>query len=540
MSSFWKKTIFLLTAAAMAFSLVGCQALSLTEEERSELESEEPEVVIGQSIGQELAPTYAADQIFSLNSVSSSSFNPYTTSSAWNRVVGMLVYESLVEMDESFSAQPNLITSWETEDGKRWVFHVDRERRFHSGGSMTAADAVYSLELAMNYDASPYKNRFRNVIGEGTLDDGSFEVTLSEANYSFYQLMNIPCVEYGTGFDSRPSGTGPYCFSASGRYLTRFAEHPLASELSLETIHLKEYTAAVDILQAFEDSYIDLVINDPNSISSLGYSSTNLIKFVNTSSMHYLGYNMSSAMFSQSLFRLMMTYLIDRDTIVSSVMGGAAVAATVPVSPVSSLYPTKLADTLAYSESTLETALQNIGAQDVDGDGVLEIGGRAYTIDFIVCSESGTKVSVARTIAKKLENIGFAVNLRELDYEDYLTALKKGNFDIYYAEVRLCADWDLRLLLEMDQSLNYGGVRDATLDSMMSAVLASSGEDARQKAEELYTYIGQNAYITPICFERTEVLFHRGVLTGLNPTQDNVFYGMENWSINLNETEDGT
>lgn len=524
----------------MAFSLVGCQALSLTEEERSELESEEPEVVIGQSIGQELAPTYAADQIFSLNSVSSSSFNPYTTSSAWNRVVGMLVYESLVEMDESFSAQPNLITSWETEDGKRWVFHVDRERRFHSGGSMTAADAVYSLELAMNYDASPYKNRFRNVIGEGTLDDGSFEVTLSEANYSFYQLMNIPCVEYGTGFDSRPSGTGPYCFSASGRYLTRFAEHPLASELSLETIHLKEYTAAVDILQAFEDSYIDLVINDPNSISSLGYSSTNLIKFVNTSSMHYLGYNMSSAMFSQSLFRLMMTYLIDRDTIVSSVMGGAAVAATVPVSPVSSLYPTKLADTLAYSESTLETALQNIGAQDVDGDGVLEIGGRAYTIDFIVCSESGTKVSVARTIAKKLENIGFAVNLRELDYEDYLTALKKGNFDIYYAEVRLCADWDLRLLLEMDQSLNYGGVRDATLDSMMSAVLASSGEDARQKAEELYTYIGQNAYITPICFERTEVLFHRGVLTGLNPTQDNVFYGMENWSINLNETEDGT
>lgn len=523
----------------MTLALAGCQPLSLSEEERSALKSEEPEVVVGQSIGQELAATYAADQIFSLNCVSSESYNPYTTSSAWNKVVGMLVYETLVTMDENFCAQANLITSWETEDGKRWVFHVDRERAFHSGGSMTAADAVYSLEFAMNYDASPYKNRFRSVIGEGTIDESSFEVNLSEANYSFYQLMNIPCIEYGTGFDSRPSGTGPYCFSTSGRYLTRFADHPLASQLALETIHLKEYTAAVDILQAFEDSYIDLVINDPNAISSLGYSSTNIIKYVNTSSMHYLGYNMSSMIFSQSIFRQMMTYAIDRDSIVSGIMAGAGVASTVPISPLSPLYPAKLADTLQCSDSEFQVVLQNIGAQDLDGDGLLEIGGRAYTIDFIVCADSGTKVSAARAISKELQDAGFSVNLRELSFDDYTEALKKGNFDIYYAEVRLCADWDLRLLLGMDRTLNYGGVRDSTLESLMSAFLASPEETKQQSAEELYTYIGQTAYITPICFERSEVLFHRGVLTGLNPTQDNVFYGIENWTINLGGTEDG-
>lgn len=539
MNSFLKRTISLVAAAVMTLALAGCRPLSLSEEERSALKSEGPEVVVGQSIGQELAATYAADQIFSLNCVSGESYNPYTTSSAWNKVVGMLVYETLVAMDENFCAQPNLITSWETEDGKRWVFHVDRERAFHSGGSMTAADAVYSLEFAMNHDASPYKNRFRNVIGEGTIDESSFEVNLSEANYSFYQLMNIPCIEYGTGFDSRPSGTGPYCFSTSGRYLTRFADHPLASQLTLDTIHLKEYTAAVDILQAFEDSYIDLVINDPNAISSLGYSSTNIIKYINTSSMHYLGYNMSSMIFSQSIFRQMMTYAIDRDSIVSGIMAGAGVASAVPVSPLSPLYPSKIADMLQCSDSEFEVVLRNIGAQDLDGDGVLELGGRAYTIDFIVCADSGTKVSAARAISKKLQDAGFSVNLRELGFDDYTEALKKGNFDIYYAEVRLCADWDLRLLLGMDSALNYGGVRDPTLESLMSAFLASPEETKQQSAEELYTYIGQNAYITPICFERSEVLFHRGVLTGLNPTQDNVFYGIENWVINLGGTEDG-
>lgn len=533
-----RKTILSLTlAAALSLGLCGCQPLSLSEEERDELEREDPEVIVGQSIGQELAATYAADHIFSLNCVSDASYNPFSTSSAWNKVVGMLVYETMVTEDENFEVQPNLITAWETEDGKRWVFYVDRERSFHDGGAMSALDAVYSLEIAMNYEG-PYQTRFRQVAGAATIDEGSFEVDLKEPNYRFYELMNIPCVEYNTGFDVRPPGTGPYKFSGSGRYLTLVESHPLAAQMTLDTIHLKEYSSAVDILQAFEDSYIDLVINDPNGMSSLGYSSTNIIKYVNTTSMHYLGYNMSSVIFGQAMFRLMMTYAVDRASIVSDIMKGAGTAATLPLPPQSALYPAKFAETLSGSASEFETVLKNVGAQDLDGDGVLELGGMAYTIDFIVCSDSGVKVSIARQIAKRLQDAGFGVNLRELGYEDYVEALEKGNFDIYYAEVRLCGDWDLSLLLGSGEDLNYGGVRDAALDSLMDTFLASPEETRQQSAEELYQYIGQNAFLTPICFEKSEVLYHRGVLSGLNPTQDNIFYGMQNWTIDLNGTEE--
>lgn len=533
MNRFGQKYIALCAALLLAVS-AGCAPLSLSAEERTELEREEPEVVVGQSIGQELAPTYAADHIFSLNSVSDTSFNPYRTTSAWNKVVGMLVYEPLVELDESFAAHPNLITAWETEDGEHWTFHVDTERSFHDGGAMTALDAVYTLQVAMNYESSPYYTRFRHVRGVSTIDTESFAVTLSEPDWRFYALLDIPCVEYDTGFGDRPVGTGPYTFSKSGRYLTLWKEHPKASGLALDTIHLKEYSNAVDILQAFEDSYIDIVINDPNGMSSLGYSSANLIKYVNTSSMHYLGYNMSNSIFSQPVYRLMMTYAIDRSTIVSEIMKGAGSAATVPVSPQSELYPDALAQTLAYSPSTFETAIASVGAQDLDGDGVLELGGRAYTIDFVVCSDSSTKVAAARSIAKKLQDAGFGVNLRELSYEDYAEALRKGNFDMYYAEVRLCADWDLTLLLGSFEDLNYGGIRDSSLDSLLDDFLTCTDGELSAAAEALYSYIGQNGVITPICFEKSEVLFHRGVLTGLSPTQDNIFYGMENWTIDLN------
>ncbi len=36
-----------------------------------------------------------------------------------------------------------------------------------------------------------------------------------------------------------------------------------------------------------------------------------------------------------------------------------------------------------------------------------------------------------------------------------------------------------------------------------------------------------------VCFEKSEVLYHRGVISGLDPTQDNIFYNMQDWTIDL-------
>ena len=522
-------TILLL--AAVLLVPAGCASLTLTEEERTELEEE---AAAAQSIGQELAATYAADRVFSLNCVSDASFNPYRTESAWNKVVAMLIYENLVEMDDSFEAQPNLITAWSTEDGTTWTFSVDTARLFHDGGTMSAADAVYSLEQARSYDG-PYETRFHIVQEAYSIDPETFVVVLEEPNYRFYELMDIPCIEYGTGYQDKPPGTGPYAFSASGRYLKLSSDHPLADRYPLTNIYLKDYGAAVDILQAFEDSYIDLVINDPNGMSSLGYSSTNIIKYVDTTNLHYIGFNTRTGLFAQNMIRSVMTYGIDRAGIVSEVMQGAGVAAALPISPQSAVYPEAYARTLAWSESGFRTALENVGAADLDLDGTLEFGGQRYSIDFIVCSDSGVKVSIARRITSDLRSFGLDVSLRELGYSDYVKALEKGDFDMYYAEVRLCADWDLSYILDSDASLNYGGLRDSTLDGHIRTFLASPPEQQEEALEALCMYFSQAAPITPVCFERTELLYHRGVLKGLDPTQDNLFHNMQDWTVDMGD-----
>ncbi len=528
MNRCYQKIICLLLAG-LTLALSGCGLLS--EEELGEIsEDAARQQPVRQDIGQELQASYKADHVFSLNSMRGEPFNPYTTDNLWNRVVSMLVYETLVKTDDNFDVQPGLITDWHSDDGMTWTFRVDTSRSFHDGGVMTPGDAVVCIEQARG---GQYAQRFSHVTGVYGESEDAFVVTLDEPNWRFPALLNIPCVEAGAFYADMPPGTGPYKFNRTGTKLELNEAHPLAGEMPLDSIRLKRYLEPEDILQAFEDSLLDLVVNNPMDMSSLGYASTNLTKYVDTTNMHYLGYNMTSKLFSQPSFRALMTYAVDRDTIVSTSMQGAAVAATLPIHPNSALYPKTIARSLEYSENDLTVSLQNTGARDVDYDGVLDAGPVRAEITFLVCTDSAVKVAAARQIATQLRNAGFAVIMAEMEYNDYIKALEEGAYDIYYAEVKICDDWDIRPLVAAEGELNYGGVRDPNLEGYIRTFLASNGDSLTTDAEMLYSYMAQFAPITTICFERTEVLYHRGVITTIDPTQDNIFNDMQDWVVDL-------
>ncbi len=530
---------------ALALLLCGCTRRTTVEESPAFAEATGEEALreaSGQTVGEALATTYAADDVFSLNAIFSSSFHPYQLSSAWNQMVSMLVYETMIVIDSNFEAQPGLITAWETTDGRNWTFYVNTERRFHSGGRVTAVDCTYSLQMLIGLDA--YNDRFEAVADMEVIDNSCFTVELDHVDYSFYRLLNVPCIESGSYYDSIPAGSGPYKFSAAGDMLLLDSQHPEADSMPLLRIYLKEYTDADDILQAFEDSSLDLVINNPTSMSNLGYSSTNITRYVETTNMHYLGYNMRSALFSQATFRAMMSYAVDRAEIVSSCMGGAAVAAALPVHPNNSLYSREIANAISYSQESLARIVEQLHLVDVDGDGFYElysgVSNMEQSINFIVCADSSAKVMAANRIAAALEEVGLRVTVRALSYDDYIEALEEGDFDLYYAEVKLRPNWDISLLFDSgEESINYGTVRDSFLNEYIRSFLASPPELLEQSAESLWQYIAQQAPITVIAFERSEVLYHRGVISGLDPLQDNIFAGMGGWTVDLSAQQTG-
>ncbi|PKM72617.1 MAG: hypothetical protein CVU91_09540 [Firmicutes bacterium HGW-Firmicutes-16] len=482
----------------------------------------------------EEAEYYKADNVFSLNCNKEYSFNPFTTTNASNIICTQAMYDTLFSVDENFAATPNLVKSFKSDDGMSWYFYVDTSVKFWDGTTLTATDASYSLQRAMH--SPQFKTRFQCIFGVSAMDESLFIVTLNYPDMQFPALLDIPVIKNGTVEDYAPLGTGPYMPDEQYTKLSAFPDYRNYSSLPVDTIYLKEIKETEDVITAFENSEIDLVANDPTGVYSLGYGSANEIRSCPTTNMHYLGFRSSSQFFINPNCRKAMTYVIDREHIVTDYLEGAASAATLPMNPTSALYNDAYSDIISYSVKKSEAAFDAAEVQDYDDDGKREqmVTGIPVeiSINFIVCSDSPVKVQAAQSIAENLTNLGITVDLRLLSWYEYTAALAAGDFDMYYAEVRLTNDFSIRSLLFEGGSLNYGLFSDSVLEQYVNDYMVCPEEGRQKAADMMFKYITDTAPIVPICFEKSQVITHRGVVSGMKPTKDNVFNGIEDWEIN--------
>ena len=107
--------------------------------------------------------------------------------------------------------------------------------------------------------------------------------------------------------------------------------------------------------------------------------------------------------------------------------------------------------------------------------------------------------------------------------------MEAGNFDLYYGEVRLSADWDLSALLSSGGTLNYGGWSNETTDRLLASFSRAGDRTAAMSA--LCRHLQEQSPIIPICFKSTSVLTQTGVLENLASTTTEPFYGLEDCTV---------
>lgn len=541
-----KKAIIFVCAAAMAVSIGGCQSTTTINTDKI------PE----STGGKDVVRAEAADNVFSLNSNSKYSFNPIIATNHANQLVCALVYENMVEVDNNFEVIPNIISEWEcTEDGCIWTMYLDKENPhyFSDGTQVTGRDLRYSLERAVFADR--FTGRFSSFQGVSFWED-KIQVTLGIGDKQFIKLLNIPVIKNGT-YDSkegsRPIGSGPYAYNEDFTELRPNEHYPNRDGLPLDVIYIKEYPTAADIISAFEDSYIDLVINDPSSYTNLGYASTNEIHNYATTNMHYVAFNVNGKMGKDSSFRYAMNFAFDR-AYLEELLNGDAVASSVAMYPTCAAYPETLAEQLSYNLELCKVVLANAGVRDYDDDGRLEYldASNEPEIVFVVCSDSSAKTGVARRFAADMAEIGLKVDVQEVTWKRYIEILQGSEqldnegkpkeeyeFDMYYGEVKLRNNFDITELLEertednRSRNVNYTRSKDETCMQLIKNYLAASDAGRAEAYYELCQYVSTQAIIIPIGFEKQQMITHRGVIRGMDPNIGNPLYNFENWIIEM-------
>ena len=552
----WKKRVLAASLAALCL-LSACGIIGSQDSEEGPVDN-----------------VQVSDAYFGLAWYQNGTLNPVLDSTSINRVLCEALYEGLFEVTNNFTAENVLCESYEG-DGTTFTFTLREGVTFWSGASLTAADVVASLQTAQFNESSPYHNRLVEVSSIEALSDREVRIVLTSPNVNFPRLLDIPIYREGSADSGEfADGTGPFRPAEDGTQWVLTANENWHDGFlgSIRRITLVEMTRADAAMSSFQTGDVSLMRAariDPNPPNVGGSVDT-----VQTTgaSLHYLGFNYSNPDLANAGVRRALSAALDRQGLCSTQLQTFADPAILPVNPQptdSSLSLNMSADPTGAAQQLLE-ALQGGSTDDGSGDGTDgssetqadgtgdgtyeetyydEETGEYYTVEadpsaddtgdgetgsteqttlslrLLVNSDNAFKSAAADQIAASWNALpGVRVTVDKQPYDTYLSMLQSGDFDVYYGETQLTADFDLRPLLSSGGSLNYGGYAS---ESMSAAIAAARSGDS---VTELYQTFLAEMPIVPVAFERGQMIIRKGLIDNYAPTPYNAFANLETWT----------
>lgn len=456
----------------------------------------------------------------------------------WDMIsINQLVYEPVVDMDDSMKPIPMLADNWE-QDGKYWKFNLRSGIQFHNGLELTAYDVVASYQAILAAgSANPYYARLSMIKEMQAMD--VYTVIVKARNSSLLTLyaMNFPVMQYETVNDQIPRGTGPYWYIQYDPDGTiRLEANPLwwKKQPGVQSILLRRYDTPGDAIEAIQTRQISM-------LSTKSPKASFSRKLADLTSLDYptLTYEMlvpnlsSSSIMSDINVRKAVMYAIDRSLLAANAYLDMTIQSEVPVVPNCWLYESQSA-IYYYSPERALQMMNNSGWIDLTGDGVLKkkngIMLQEPRIQIITYNESTNSIreKAVYMIKDYLEAIGINVTVSVLTRDKLRDAIKHKEYDLALIGVNLSEIPEITSIVATDGSLNYNGYSDNMMDMYINAAHAASNEETLLKAySDMQLTIADQLPILGLLFRTGTVLSSRpiGGLSGLR-AYDN-FNGFE-------------
>lgn len=464
-------------------------------------------------------PTGSA-AVFSLPYSRSDSLDPFKMTSRVNRELGGLLYEGLTTLDESMHAQNALAESVQVTDTV--VTATLREDAvFSDGSSVTAADVVSSFEAAKSCDAyAALLGGVESAKADKTLPR-VVTFTLKARDPYAAACLSFPVVR--TAPDGTVLGSGPYVFENT----PRLTANPYAPAGAITEIRLLDLVDDESLAKGLELGNITYFFSNlSDGVLPRVNSATAAVPMT---CLVFLGVNAAHSPLSDSGVRMAISQAIDRTRIAEGAFAGYAQAAgtTLPPSFVAQETITSLA-----AGADKDAAKQALAARGyATPDTAVTTAGRptakpkTLSLTLLVNGDNGFKSAMAMLVKDQLEAVGITVSVESKSFSDYQAAVKRGSYDLYIGEVRLCENMDLSPLLTKGGAAAYGVPSDSPAVSGYAAFRAGSVSLGDFTA----TFAAELPYI-PVCWRSGMAAYNRA-LTKVSPTAYQVYAGLPNWQM---------
>jgi peptide/nickel transport system substrate-binding protein len=138
------------------------------------------------------------------------------------------VWETLTELDDSLTPQPQLAEAWEvSSDGTQWTFRLRKDVRFHNGERLSAGLVAANVRRLKDHPELDYYNMFVHLAEVSAVDESTLRLRFngpavdlpSKLGHYFAGIFS-PSAFGPDGRLTSPVGSGPYVFAESriGQY----------------------------------------------------------------------------------------------------------------------------------------------------------------------------------------------------------------------------------------------------------------------------------------------------------------------------------
>ena len=461
--------------------------------------------------------------------------DPFSAKTALNVQLSALLYDNLVTPDAAFAVKSRIASVKQT-DPTHITATVKNNIRFSDGTRLSAADIIYSFELARH--SAVYKARLEIV--QSAVQNGETVVfTLKTANKFAAANLSFPVIKANT--DTKQAavaaiGSGPYRYQKDDATLVPNTRRADAKVAAVRTIHLRHTVNMAEELQSLENGSIQYMYNDLSS-GSIPRTSAKTTP-VALPHLLYLGVNSKHRLLNHNTYRQAISAALDRTAVAAAAYTGRAQAATSPFHPdwkfasglscMSASSDTQKA--LAFiKKSSRTTKATKTTASDTAPTTTTTAATSAKTgnkttranqaLTLIYPRGNSCRDAAVKMIVSQLSAVNIKVTATPLAYKSYLKRLQAGKYDLYLGEIRLTPSMDLSVFLQKGGTAAYG-INSAALQKKYTAFL--SGDIS---AAGFVVSFGDEMPYIPVCWLQGMVA-HDASLPILSPTAYDLFKGL--------------
>lgn len=425
--------------------------------------------------------------------------DPRFATDAASERINRLLYQRLVEFDAASMPVPG-IADWQKIDDVHYRFRLHQpQARFASGEQVAARDVVASYEFVLDpAHASPQRATLEIIERIEEIDAATIDFFLRHPDPLFpaYLVLDIlPANEIASAhpFAEQPVGSGPFLFldrPEPGRIRLKRRRDGLLFEL----LEVKNPTVRVLKLLRGE---IQLLQNDlsPELVDYLKSRPEVSVEKHPGSNFSYLGFNLKDPQINDRRIRQAISYAIDREAIIASVMRGGA-------RPAEALFPPEHwaggrgLQATEYSPDKSKALLAEAG---YDEQKPLRLSYKTSSDPF--------RIRLATIIQAQLKEVGIEVDLRSYDWGTFFGDIKAGRFQLYSLTwVGLRTPDSFRYIFGSDSTPPKGANRGGYANPQVDGLLAEAEQmgDLEQQAQlyrEVQSILHEELPYLPLWYE---------------------------------------